>query len=40
MFHIIESLMYLDGMVLKCKYNVNLIGDIREFTALLESDKL
>lgn len=39
MFHIIESLMYLDGMV-KCKYNINLIGDIREFTALLESDKL
>ncbi|MCQ8212055.1 AarF/ABC1/UbiB kinase family protein [Cetobacterium somerae] len=40
MFHIIKSLMYLDGMVLKCNPNINLMNDIREFTALLESDKL
>ncbi len=40
MFHVIKSLMYLDGMVLKCNPNVNLMEDIREFTALLESDKL
>lgn len=40
MFHIIKSLMYLDGMVLKCNPDVNLMDDIREFTALLESDKL
>lgn len=40
MFYIIKSLMYLDGMVLKSNPDVNLMDDIREFTALLENDKL
>ncbi|MGL4946613.1 MAG: AarF/ABC1/UbiB kinase family protein, partial [Cetobacterium sp.] len=30
MFHVIKSLMYLDGMVLKCNPTVNLMEDIRE----------
>ena len=38
MFHIIKSLMYLDGMVLKCNPDVNLMDDIKEFTTLLEND--
>ncbi|MGL5988424.1 AarF/UbiB family protein [Cetobacterium sp.] len=36
MFHVIKSLMYLDGMVLKCNPTVNLMEDIREFTELLK----
>ncbi|MGL4672070.1 hypothetical protein, partial [Cetobacterium sp.] len=36
MFHVIKSLMYLDGMVIKCNPNVNLMDDIREFTELLK----
>ncbi|MGL4654196.1 AarF/UbiB family protein [Cetobacterium sp.] len=38
MFHVIKSLMYLDGMVLKCNPEVNLMNDIREFTELLKSE--
>lgn len=38
MFHIIKSLMYLDGMVIRCKPDVNLMDDIRNFTSLLEND--
>ncbi|MGL5723982.1 hypothetical protein, partial [Cetobacterium sp.] len=38
MFHVIKSLMYLDGMVLKCNPEVNLMDDIREFTELLKSE--
>ncbi|MEG0069346.1 AarF/ABC1/UbiB kinase family protein [Cetobacterium sp.] len=38
MFHVIKSLMYLDGMVLKCNPHTNLMTDIKEFTKLLEKE--
>ncbi len=31
-FYIIRSLMYLDGMVLKCNPNAILMNDMRKFT--------
>ncbi len=42
MFSIIKSLMYLDGMVLKCKPDAILMEDMRDFIKELEPyvDKL
>ncbi len=38
MFHVIKSMMYLDGMVLKCNPKAILMNDVREFTNLLEKE--
>lgn len=38
MFHVIKSLMYLDGMVLKCDKNINLMEDIREYTGVFKKE--
>lgn len=35
MFHVIKSLMYLDGMVLKCNPKAILMNDVRKFTTEL-----
>lgn len=37
MFHVIKSLMYLDGMVLKCNPKAILMDDVRDFTVLLQN---
>ena len=35
MFPVIKSLMYLDGMVMKCNPNAVLMEDVRDFTDYL-----